>query len=153
MKIDVRVEQQKFWDIFDEKLVENGEPFSVLHEKSGETTYWGVINKKHSFVDNALSLDFLVNAQKLRVNIYVRNDLHLFSIFENHKQEIEDVVGEKLEWLNGAKSPNTRRIAYMIPVKTGYNANYEEAIDRALPVIDKMKKICEKYAKNAFFDF
>ena len=36
MKVDVKTEQRKFWKIFDEKLIENGEPFSILHEKSGK---------------------------------------------------------------------------------------------------------------------
>ena len=153
MKIDVKAEQKKFWKIFDEKLIENGEPFSILHEKGGEVTYWAVVNKKHSFVDNALSIDFLVRAQKLRINIYVRDDLRLFSRLENHKQEVEAIIGKKVDWLKGTTNPNTRRIAYEIPVNTGYYANYDEIIDSALPVIVEMKKVCDTYAKNEFFDF
>ena len=53
----------------------------------------------------------------------------------------------------GTKNKNTRRIAYEIPVNTGYYSNYAETIDKALPIVDKMKKVCEIYAKNAFFDF
>jgi hypothetical protein len=34
-----------------------------------------------------------------------------------------------------------------------YFSNYAETIDKALPIVDKMKKVCEIYAKNAFFDF
>ena len=123
MRIDVKLEQRKFWEAFDEKLIENGEPFSILHEKGGEVTYWAVVNKKHSLVDNALSIDFLVRAKKLRINIYVRNDLPLFSIFERNKQEIEAIVGQMLEWLNGTTNPITRRIAYIIPVETGHFSN------------------------------
>ena len=153
MRVDVKTEQKKFWRVFDEKLIENGEPFSILHEKAGEVTYWAVVNKKHSFVDNTLSIDFLAREQKLRINIYVRNDLALFGVFEGHKQEIETIVGAKLEWLNGTTNPNTRRIAYIIPIKTGYYSNYEEDIDKVLPIIVKMKKVCELYAEHQFFDF
>ena len=53
----------------------------------------------------------------------------------------------------GTKNKNTRRIAYEIPVNTGYYSNYAETIDKALPIVDKMKKVCEKYARNEFFDF
>ena len=126
MRIDVKSEQRKFWEIFDEKLIENGEPFSILYEKGGEVTYWAVVNKKQSFVDNALSIDFLVREQKLRINIYVRTDLTLFSIFERNRKDIETMVG----------------MSY-----------YDEVIDKALPVVDKMKKVCEVYARNNFFDF
>ena len=153
MKVDVKAEQKKFWKIFDEKLIENGELFSILHEKGGEVTYWAVVNKKHSFVDNALSIDFLVRAQKLRINIYVRDDLRLFSRFENHKQEVETIIGKKVDWLKGTTNPNTRRIAHIVSVNTGYYSNYDEVIDEILPVVDSMKKVCDTYAKNEFFDF
>lgn len=153
MKVDVKAEQKKFWKIFDEKLMENGEPFSILHEKGGEVTNWAVVNKKHSFVDNALSIDFLVRAEKLRINIYVRDDLRLFSRFENHKQEVETIIGKKVDWLKGTNNPNTRRIAHIVSVNTGYYSNYDEVIDEILPVVDSMKKVCDTYAKNEFFDF
>lgn len=153
MRIDVKSEQRKFWKAFDEKIIENGEPFSILHEKGGEVTYWAVVNKKQSFVDNALSIDFLIREQKLRINIYVRTDLALFSIFESNKKEIETIVGVPLKWIVGTKNKNTRRIAYEIPINTGYYSNYNETIDKALPIVDKMKKVCEIYAKNSFFDF
>ena len=153
MRIDIKAEQRKFWKTFDEKLIENGEPFSILHEKGGEVTYWAVVNKKHSFVDNALSIDFVVSKQTLRINIYVRTDLALFSILERNKKDIDAIVGVPLKWIEGTKNKNTRRIAYEIPVSTGYYSNYDEVIDKVLPVVDKMKKVCEIYAKNAFFDF
>ena len=153
MRIDIKAEQIKFWKTFDEKLIENGEPFSILHEKGGEVTYWAVVNKKHSFVDNALSIDFVVSKQTLRINIYVRTDLALFSILERNKKDIDAIVGVPLKWDEGTRNKNTRRIAYEIPVNTGYFSNYAETIDKALPIVDKMKKVCEIYAKNAFFDF
>jgi hypothetical protein len=153
MRIDVKSEQRKFWKTFDEKLIENGEPFSILHEKGGEVTYWAVVNKKNSFVDNALSIEFVVSKQTLRINIYVRTDLALFSILERNKKDIDAIVGVPLKWAEGTRNKNTRRIAYEIPVNTGYYSNYAETIDKALPIVDKMKKVCEIYAKNAFFDF
>ena len=153
MGIDVKSEQRKFWKTFDEKLIENGEPFSILYEKGGEVTYWAVVNKKHSVANNALSIDFLVREQKLRINIYVRTDLALFGIFERNRKDIEAMVGEPLKWIEGTRNKNTRRIAYEIPVNTGYCSNYDEVIDKVLPVVDKMKKVCEIYAKDDFFDF
>ena len=48
MRFDAETEQKKFWKIFDEKLIENGEPFSILHEKAGKVTHWAMINKNYS---------------------------------------------------------------------------------------------------------
>lgn len=153
MRIDVKTEQKNFWKLFDEKLIENGEPFSVLHEMAGKVTYWAVINKNHSFVDNALSIDFLVREKKIRINIYVRDNLSLFRVLENSKEEIESMISVPVKWVKGTKNLNTRRIIYEVPVKVGYFNNYNEVIDDILPVVIEMKKVCEKYAKYDFFDF
>lgn len=153
MRIDVKTEQKKFWKIFDEKLIENGEPFSILHEMSGKVTYWAVINRKYSFVNNALSVDFLARERKLRINIYVRDDLQLFAILERNRNEIEAMVSVPLKWVEGIKNPNTRRIIYELPINVGANSNYDEAIDVILPIVVEMKKVCELYVKHEFFDF
>ncbi|MBR2871302.1 MAG: DUF4268 domain-containing protein [Clostridia bacterium] len=153
MRINVKEEQRKFWKIFEEKLIENGEPFSILYEKGGEVTNWGVIDKKQSFVDNALSVDFLVREQKLRINIYIRNDLELFEKFERNRKEIESMISVPLKWIIGVRNSNTRRIAYEIPIETGYYSHYDEVIDSVLPVVVEMKKVCDIYAKHKFFDF
>ena len=153
MSIDVKTEQKNFWNIFDDKLIENGEPFFVLHERKGEVTYYAVVNKNRSFVDNALSIDFLTREQKLRINIYIRNDLGLYSVFERNRQNIEKMVGVPLQWIEGKKSATTRRIACEIPIEIGYCSNYADVIDEVLPVVVRMKKVCETFAKNHFFDF
>ena len=153
MRIDVKTEQKKFWRIFDEKLIENGEPFSILHEMAGNVTYWAVVNKKHSFVDNCLSIDFLVREKKIRINIYVRDNLLLFRVLENCREEIESMISVPVKWVKGTKNINTRRIIYEVPVNVGNFSNYDEVIDDILPVIVEMKKVCDTYAKNQFFDF
>lgn len=153
MRFDAKTEQKKFWKIFDEKLIENGEPFSILHEKAGEVTYWAMVNKKNSLVDNGISIDFLVRDKKLRINIYLRNDLSFFGYLERHKQDIESMVRVPLSWINGEKNQNTRRIAFYKSVEIGNVDNYAETIDEVLPVIVEMKQVCEKYGKDLFFDF
>lgn len=63
------------------------------------------------------------------------------------------MVGMPLKWVNGTRNKNTRRIVYEIPVNPENNSTYDEIIDKALPVVDKMKKVCEIYARSSFFDF
>lgn len=153
MRFDAKIEQKKFWKIFDEKLIENGEPFSILHEKAGEVTYWAMVNRNNSLVDSGISIDFLVRDKKLRINIYLRNDLSFFGYLERHKQDIESMVRVPLSWINGEKNQNTRRIAFYKSVEIGNIDNYAETIDEILPVIVEMKQVCEKYGKDLFFDF
>ena len=100
-----------------------------------------------------MSVDLLLREKKIRVNIYVRKDLALFSLLEKHKAEIESMVSVPLQWIKGTKNPNTRRIAYIMPIKVGDVEDYADAIDDILPVLVEMKTVCEKYAPYAFFDF
>ena len=153
MRICVQEEQEKFWKVFEKKLIENGEPFSILYKKAGKVTYWAVVNKNHSFVDNALSVDLLARERKLRINIYVRDNLALFARFERNKSAVQSMISVPVEWRQGTTNPNTRRIAYEIPIRVGYAQGYAEIIDKVLPVIVEMKAVCEAYAKNEFFDF
>ena len=153
MKFDAKTEQKKFWSIFEEKLIENGEPFSILHEKSGEVTYWATVNNRNTLTDYCLSIDFLVRERKIRINIYVRNDLPFFSFIEKHKQEIESRISVPVVWVTGTTNPNTRRIIYEVPVEIGNPVNYAETIDEILPVIMEMKSVCEDYGKHIFFSF
>ena len=153
MRMDSDLERRRFWTAFDKKLIENGEPFFIVHEKGGKVTFWAAVNKKHALVDNALSIDFLVRERKVRLNIYVRDNLPLFRIFENHKSEIESMISVPVKWVGGVQNPNTRRIIYEVPVDIGYFSNYEDVIDEILPTLVEMKKVCERYAKDEFFDF
>lgn len=153
MQFDAKAEQQKFWKIFDKKLIESGAPFSVLHEKAGETTYWAIVNKNNILVDNGLSLDFLVREKKIRINIYIRNNLPFFSFLEANKQAIAAKVRVPLNWVKGTRNANTRRISYETPVDIGNVKNYEDTIANILPIIIEIKTVCEIYGKNIFFDF
>ena len=152
MRIDAKSEQRKFWKTFDEKLIENGEPFSILYENGGEVTYWAVINKRNSLVNNALSVDFLVRQEILRINIYVRDDVALFGRFERNRKDIEASISVPVKWVMGTRNKNTRRIIYEIPIEVGYYSDYDKIIDDVLPIIVEMKKVCEKYARYEFFD-
>ncbi|MDY6024257.1 MAG: DUF4268 domain-containing protein [Candidatus Borkfalkiaceae bacterium] len=153
MRCDAKTEQKRFWKIFDEKLVENGEPFSIVHEKSGMVTYWAIVNKNNILVDNCISLDLLVREEKLRINIYIRDDLAFYNYLERNKQDIESMVSVPLSWIKGERNSNTRRIAFFKPVEIGNVENYAETIDEVLPVIMEMKQVCQKYGKHIFFDF
>ena len=153
MRCDAKTEQKRFWKIFDEKLIENGEPFSILHEKAGKVTSWAMINKNYSLVDYGLSIDFLVRYKELRINIYLRNDLPFACYLEKNKEDIESMVSVPLKWIHGASNPNTRRIVFYKPIEIGNVEAYADAIDEILPVVKKKKKVCKKYDKDLFFDF
>ncbi|MBO4472552.1 MAG: DUF4268 domain-containing protein [Clostridia bacterium] len=153
MKYDAEKEQEIFWDCFDEKLAEKGYPFGILHVKAGKVTPWATVNKNKSFVNTCIAIDFSVRSKTLRLNIYIRNNLSLFSVLEENKAEINAMIGVPVEWVQGSKNPNTRRIKYDIPLKIGDKDDYGRAIEKAIPIVERFIVVCRKYAEHEFFDY
>ena len=146
-------ERKEFWKIFEEKLIENGEPFSILCEKGGEPTFWATINKKNSIVDICLNVEFLYKFKKIRYGIYIRDNLNLFDFLFKKKEEIENALGFKVNWiLKGKINKNTRRIVLEEPVIIRDKNDYENVIDEILPYLMKFKEVFQKYIPN-LFDF
>ena len=146
-------ERIKFWKIFEEKLIENGEPFSIIHEKGGEPTFWATINRKHSIVDICLNVEFLYKFKKIRYGIYIRDNVDLFNFLFKRKEEIENILGFKVNWiLEGKINKNTRRIVLEIPVTIGDKNDYENTIEKMLPFLMKFKEVFPQYISN-LFDF
>ena len=140
-----REEQEKFWRIFDQKLIENGEPFSAVHQKSdGTPTYWGNVNRKKAFGPrNVLNIEFKYRKRKVRVGIYLWDDLYLFEQLYGNKDQIEKELGFSAEWNHiGTKNPNTRRIFIELPLIFD-ESYYADVIDNALPYVMKFKEVFE----------
>lgn len=142
-------EQTKFWGIFDNKLIENGEPFELIHEKSGEVTYWANVNKRHSIVSLCLNIEFKYQKKKVRVGIYILDDLYLFQRLLKYRDNIEAELGFKSEWVfEGERNTNTRRIINEFPVVLFDEEDYDRVIDEILPYVAQYKKVFEKYIPN-----
>ena len=141
-------ERQRFWKIFDELLIQNGEPFEVLHEKGGEVTHWCVVNKTRALVSLCVSLDFLVRDNKARINVYIQNDVPLYNYLYSHKDEIEEKLGFKPIWNDKCNKAHTRRIEYTIPITSNDSEEYERIAETALPILYKFKTVFERYIPN-----
>lgn len=146
---NAQYEQTKFWNLFEEKLIENGNPFELNHEKGGEVTYWSAVNKKHSFVNLCLSIEFKYRAKKVRVGIYICDDLYLFDSLLTKRKIIETELGFAPEWVfKGKKNSNTRRVINEFPITLGDEQDYDRVIDEILPFVAQYKKVFEKYIPN-----
>ena len=139
MNTYAKQEQLIFWNIFDEILIQNGEPFELLHEKSGEVTFWGVVNKKKSLIDLGLSVEFSVKKETLRVNIYMRNNIDLYEYLYERKDEIEQRLGFNVIWNDKCPHSNTRRIEYNISFVSGDRDGY---------IIVSFKEVFTEYIEN-----
>ena len=150
MRIVAKEEQKRFWEMFDEALIQNGEPFYALHEMGGKTTHWAVINKNHALVDMALSIDFLVQKKIVRINIYMRDDIPLYNYLYSKRGEIEAKLGFSPSWNDNCQKPNTRRIEYIIPFVPGNLEDYDRVLDIALPIVEKFRTVFGAYIPNLF---
>ena len=70
---NAKYEQKIFWSIFENKLIENGEPFSICYEMGGEVKHFGAINKNTPRVSLGLTVDFLYREKIVKINIYIEN--------------------------------------------------------------------------------
>ena len=144
MKANAKDEQKIFWSMYDEILIQNGEPFVLLHEKNGEVTFWGNVNKYRSLVDLSLSMDFLVSKKFLRINIYIRDDVRLYNYLYSKKDEINTMLGFEPLWNDNCCSDNTRRIEVRLPFIPEDYDDYDRLINASLPIIMQYKKVFER---------
>ena len=145
-------EQRIFWGIFDEKLIENGEPFGVTHQReNGDPTYWGNVNRKKAFgPDKTLGIEFKYQTRKIRIGIYLWDDICLFEQLYANKTSIENELGFSMTWEQiGAKNPNTRRIYIEFPLLFS-EEYYGKIIDEILPYLQRCKEVFEKWIPNLF---
>ena len=146
-------EQRIFWSIFEKKLQEIGNPFSICYEFAGKTKYFASVDKKNAMVSIGLTIDFLYIAKIVKINIYIENDLQLFNELFVQKEQIEKELGFAPKWiLNGVKNPNTRRIISTFPVIIGNPNNYEMVINKVIPYVIQYKNVFIKRIPN-LFDF
>lgn len=146
---NAKYEQQSFWEIFEEKLVENGEPFSISYMIGSEVKHFAAVNKKSPRVPLGLTVDFLYRERIVKINVYIENDVRLFNYVYARREQIEQELGFKPQWiLGGTRNPNTRRAISTFPVTIGDRNDYARVIDDILPYLLQYKRVFEKYIPN-----
>ena len=128
--------RDRFWKIFEEVLVKNGEPFKIVPKKG----------RQWAWTDKHILLEFLVQKGIFRIGLYL-TDEQFFHFLISRKEEIEKTLGFSPTWSNGERSQKVMRI------KTEYAFNgddcceveYRKLIDTALPVIVSYIKAFKPY--------
>ena len=144
-------EQQRkiFWEMFDNELDSLGRPFSIAYR-----THYATVNRRSSNSNYCLSMDFLVAKGFLRIGIYMRDNIPVFTYMYENKDEIEEKLGFKPMWtMVGERNTNTRRIEIHIPFKPDSIPDYLSLIRKAIPYIMKFKEVIPTYSSEPFFDF
>ena len=137
--------RSRFWEIFNELLDENGNPFEIT-----KTDTYAVINKKQLNANVSLRIETRFVDGYIRVCIFINDNLPLFEKIMN-TIDIKKILGAT--YTTGTKeSPNIRRIETRVPITLFNNDAAYEAIEKALPIIMKYITVCERYLPEVFVD-
>ena len=144
------IEQQKvFWEMFDQELDNQGNPFQIRYRK-----HYGTINKRTADSDFCLGLDFLYRNEAVRVGIYMLDNVPAFDFLYSNKEKVEDELGFRLSWtMSGVKKPNLRRVEILTPIIANDEESYLEAIRLTIVRAKRFINVIPKYLEDSLFDF
>ena len=102
-------EQQKlFWELFEEILIENGEPFKISYQnKKNEIKHNGAVNKDFTNTPSGTAIDLGFNFGKgiFRVNFYIpERKPDLKNKLLTNKEQINSMITLPLLWEKGEKN-------------------------------------------------
>lgn len=134
--------QQRFWDTMERKLEEKGYPFFF-----SSRTHYAVINRRSAYASKpCVAIDFLVQKQIVRINVYIQNDVSLYKYLKIQKEQLEAALGFKCLWNENCTKAHTRRIEYLGNIRfNSNNINYDDLAEQTISVTEKFVKVFEKY--------
>ena len=136
-------ERKIFWDMYNEILINNGEPFSISSKKQ-----WAIVNKNSpAWNEPVIAMDFLVQKKVLRINAFLLDDEYLFAKLLGMKEEIEEALGFAPEWVHGEKGENTYRIKTELRFTPNNHDDYYRVIEKSLPIVMKYVETFRPYIK------
>ncbi len=91
---DTKIKQLEFWDAFKSFAKQNN---TSLRFQKSYPQHWTNIHIGSS--DCHLSLTINSQAKQFACELYIPNNKELYAIFLQHKDEIEGLLKEKLEWM------------------------------------------------------
>ena len=126
-------ERKFFWDMYNEILINNGEPFSISSKKQ-----WAIVNKNSpAWNEPVIAMDFLVQKRILRINAFLLDDQCLFARLMGMKAKIEENLGFTPDWVHGEKGENTFRIKTELSFIPNNHDDYCRVIEESLPIVMK----------------
>lgn len=127
---EAQIKRQEFWTQFNEVLDSRGKPFN---KRKATTDHWYSVGIGSSRC--YISIDLVNKQHKMRVGFWIPNDKSLFDSLLEHKNEIEQSVGQTLDWdrLEGKKACV---ISASIPgLNFNKQDNYPELMNKAIDMV------------------
>ncbi len=127
---EAQIKRQEFWTQFNEVLDSRGKPFN---KRKATTDHWYSVGIGSSRC--YISIDLVNKQHKMRVGFWIPNDKSLFDSLLENKNEIEQSVGQTLDWdrLEGKKACV---ISASIPgLNFNKQDNYPELMNKAIDMV------------------
>ncbi len=150
MNTDTGPERTVFWQMLQEELDRNGNPFTI-----STRAQYGTVNRKHATCSLCLCFEFLLQKRFFRIGIYIQDDTKTphFNRLLRQKDEIESFLGFKPIWTTrGERSLHTRRIQTQLPFTPYDRDDYARLIEEALPIFMQYIKMASKFLPEVFCD-
>ena len=127
---EAQIKRQEFWTQFNEVLDSRGKPFN---KRKATTDHWYSVGIGSSRC--YISIDLVNKQHKMRIGFWIPNDKSLFDSLLENKNEIEQSVGQTLDWdrLEGKKASV---ICAEIPgLNFNKQDNYPELMNKAIDMV------------------
>lgn len=137
---EAQIRRQEFWTQFNDVLEQRGKPFN---KRKATTDHWYevAIGSSQCYI----SIDLVNKEHRIRVGLWIRDNMELFDSFYAHKQDIEESIGIALDWdrLEGKKASvictNIQGLNF------NKQDNYPELMDRIINMVLAFRKAFMPY--------
>lgn len=143
---NAQTERKYFWNVYQEALMENGEPFSLkyFYDSNGAYRHYAHVNAQRFPANRCICIEFTPQCGRVRYGIYLENDIVLYDFLFNNKEKIESLLGFHCHWEHGTKGINARRIYCEKKIIAYNHDSYIDAIDESMPRLLKFAEIFDR---------
>jgi len=133
----------EFWELFNDEIEKRGTPFK---SRKATPNHWYDVATGSSQCHISVTL---VNSAKVaRVELYIDDNKDLFDHFHAHKDEIETVIGKKLNWNRLDDRKASRIVVDATELDFNNKKNYKKIMDDLIDTVVKFEKAFKPFLND-----
>lgn len=140
---ETQQQRYEYWIAFQDYAFSNSTFSKEFKRRKPSYDHWMNFSIGSSACQIAVSQ--IRKSNNLIVEIYINDNKDLFSLLEENKDEIENVIGYSLEWNELPNKKSSRIIAYKQSVDFNDKSKWNEQFNWLVDIMPKMKKAFKKY--------
>ena len=102
-------ERRYFWNLFQNYLIENGNPFelSMKQDSNGQYRHYAHVCNGNGAV---LTVDFIISQGILRMGLYISDNINLYEQLKMNKDTLEKALNFAIAFTDGDRNKNIKHI-------------------------------------------